>query len=919
MNRRPLWQLAAVALLPLLTGAAEKAEPVDLSVWTKQPASSGFSFATGKATLTGDKWAFLLSPDEHADGELAATVTIQEPARRFNFFGQSWSAWPDPAWGEGGFEAGLLLRAGEDHGYRVQWSSKYQEVALVKYPDGGYVQSVPCTVKLHQPQRVAVKLRGNRIAVQVDGQEKIRYQDDLLPLGKGRLGVGVSSGAKVVFENVTIQSLPASPQAAVKEGHTPHFRVRQWLGGRPWVFDGDEPVLLLPVQDKHSATYYTQTVGNVKLLPGYKPLLNWNGHWDIANQGAFPEGSSKATEAEVRGGGETLTARWTGRQFKDRFATKTELVVGYDTSRGTYTYDVATELEVLGEPFQFRYGYDFEHHTPLDPFRWQYLVVKREDGGLYRRPVYPVDPGPIDAVASRNGLRMWYGRHKEKMVVAPAVEYDIADAGGRKLGTAVCAAFYDTGVSFAPETARPGTRVRVAYRYTGYPADEAEALFKAAKIYDSFMLDPKHHYIFADQWPKLTFSKFVPLSETWIYGRTPFMTGHNTRPTYELARDTGVGSGFAMKLGPGAYGKARLPIPAPLPKGRYLVTALARSDNAHGPGGRIELFALEGKSGKEVRKETHYLGNGSFAWKPVGFVSDLPSEAQGLAVALGNAGTGTVLITDVEFKRLEDGVSLPAGVSARAESTEPKSPPAPEGALADYRMEEGEGLHVYDSARGPFGVLELANLDWTVEEGRTALRFRDNTTGRSESPRAGVLERGYFSHPAYKDKKTTPVANAGLHGGGFELKAFTIATTVKPGARMPDGRGDVVGLGARRVILSVLGQKPPYKLGAFLNVSDSVLSDPCLNADRWYHLAMTGEPTRDKKWRVRLFVDGRLVAEGVTHKMDAPTMIPPSLILGTELFYMHSSYYRGLIGRTTVYKEALSNERIAELAAVSGK
>jgi hypothetical protein len=51
----------------------------------------------------------------------------------------------------------------------------------------------------------------------------------------------------------------------------------------------------------------------------------------------------------------------------------------------------------------------------------------------------------------------------------------------RKLNTAVCAAFYDTGVSFAPKTAAPGTKVRVKYRYTGYP-DEAERLFRQSKI-----------------------------------------------------------------------------------------------------------------------------------------------------------------------------------------------------------------------------------------------------------------------------------------------------------------------------------------------------------------------------------------------------------------------------------------------------
>src|SRR5262249_41184258 len=161
--------------------------------------------------------------------------------------------WPDPTWGDGGFEAALLLRAGGDStppvrrwGYRVQLSHKYQEVALVKYPEGGYLQSVPCEVKLKQPQRLAVTLRGNQLVVRVDDQEKIRYQADVLPLDRGRLGVGVSSNAKVVFQKITLSSQPAGPHALANAKHTPNFLVRQWLGGRRWVFDGNEPILQLP-------------------------------------------------------------------------------------------------------------------------------------------------------------------------------------------------------------------------------------------------------------------------------------------------------------------------------------------------------------------------------------------------------------------------------------------------------------------------------------------------------------------------------------------------------------------------------------------------------------------------------------------------------------------------------------------------
>jgi hypothetical protein len=76
---------------------------------------------------------------------------------------------------------------------------------------------------------------------------------------------------------------------------------------------------------------------------------------------------------------------------------------------------------------------------------------------------------------------------------------------------------------------------------------------------------------------------------------------------------------------------------------------------------------------------------------------------------------------------------------------------------------------------------------------------------------------------------------------------------------------------------------------------------------------MTGEPTREKKWRLRLFIDGQQVKEGVTQKTEAPTSIQYSLVLGTELFYFHSSYYRGLLGRTLMFDHTLTAEELAQL------
>jgi len=877
------------------------------------PAAQSPIFADGSVTLTSDKWAGLIAPQVFDETHVAATVTIHEAAKGTRFFGQGWSAWPDKTFSDDGFEAALLVRAATNAGFRAQLSHRFQCIALVKWPEGGYVQVVPCAVKLNQPIQVSASAQGAQISVSVDGAEKIRWHDRFLPLARGAAGIAASGGTKVSFRDVLVGRAP-SITPPPPGPHRPDFSVRPFLGGRLFVFDGHEPILQLHYEKDPSVF--------AKLRPGYKPQLTWDSHWGLENQGAFKEADSKWTAPETSGGGATVKATWSARHVKDRFTTKSTLTVGYDARRGTYTYDIESALEMLpGEPFHFRYGFDFEHHTPLDPFRWQYLVAKRAGGaGSYHRPVYPIDPGPQYDLETAGGARVWFGLHLEEMQVAPAVEYDISSgtSSGRKLNTAVCAAFYDTGVSFAPETAKPGTRIEVKYRYTGVPAPEAKAVFDASKLYDSPTLDPRHHYIFADEWPKLTFSQHVPMSETWIYGRTPFMTGHNVRPTYELEKNCGAGSGFAMKLGPASFGKANVAKAAPLAKGRYLVTALVKAANVHGPGGRIELAALQAKTNQRLAEARHFTGNGTFDWRKQGFVFDVPEDAGALELAFGNAGTGDVLVTEVEFRKLGDGEALPSGVLAKANDTPAPTPAAPAGAIADYRMLEGKGLVVLNHGTGGgLGHLDLANLDWVTDAGRPALRFADNPTGRKEFRQDSSLNRHYFSHSAYTGKDTLPLALTGHHGGGGKIPGLTLAAWVKPapvmGSAHHGGRGDIIGYGARRFILGLHGQKAPYQLAARINVNDSIISNATLAADKWQHVAMTAEPV-DGHWRVRLYLDGQPVGEGVTKKFPADSIIVPSLILGAEIFYFHDAYYRGLMGRTLVLHRAASPNQILEIS-----
>lgn len=140
---------------------------------------------------------------------------------------------------------------------------------------------------------------------------------------------------------------------------------------------------------------------------------------------------------------------------------------------------------------------------------------------------------------------------------------------------------------------------------------------------------------------------------------------------------------------------------------------------------------------------------------------------------------------------------------------------------------------------------------------------------------------------------------------------------MKPAAEMGKsehgGRGDVLSVGGRRIVLRLVGQTAPYRLQTALNVNDVFTAGEAeMAADRWYQLAVTGEPTPDRKWRVRLYLDGKAVHEGTTKQLASP-LTPPSVVLGAEIFYFHDSYYRGLVGRTLVFDRPLDAAALAGL------
>lgn len=924
--------IAAIALhlaafgMPLIVWADQEASPLReefanpaLPSWTRSSEKLAVEVSGGKGILRSDPWSYLLSRNTYEHVSTCLRFTVLEPARSFHSggYGGDWNAYRYHAYDDGGYEVGVLLRAqGEKSGYRVQLSTKYQEISLLKYPFGSFLEIAPCPITVNVPHELAITVQGNEIVARVDGKELIRYADHLLPLEKGAFGFGVGSSSKVAFEDVKADALPA--KAAVPEvAHHPDFRIREWRGQK-WIFDQREPILLL----FHAGNSWNQ---NVKLKPGYRPGLAWNVVWDIACQGSYPEGAASFTEAVMGKEGETLELSWEGKQTKGCFVTHSRMTTSYDPRRKTYVYETESSIDLLKD-FNFRQGYDFEHHEPLGPFSSKFLVLRNHDGKYYYRPVYPIDPGPCNNVAKQGGMKMWYGRTDEPLVMAsPAVEYDLPELEKREANTAVCACMYDSGVGFGPETAKAGTKIAVRFRYTGYPPDEAQAIWKASTVYPSPTLDPNRHLIFAG-YPKTTFADFLPLDQPW-WGRHPFVTAHNCLPPhYYLEKNTGHGNGYAMKLAPGGICAASLPTPAGrLPKGKYLVTIDVKGDNLHGPGGTVSVLVtdqqlLHGYTGGHVRgatkvlkEEKHFVGNGSFDWRPTGFVTELPSEAPAIAIELGNSGTGTLWFTNLEIRPIGEGEMLPAGM-VKAGLEAPALQVAPAGALADYRMEEGSGTYVHDYAGG-FGPLELSNVEWVKDGARPVLELADYVEGRSTpaSPESHIGLSLYSS-------KNCPAASravfalGGLSYSSADRRTFSLCVETKPARNMCRKPGywgtDIAGLGARAVKLVINNQG---KLTIAIHFKEYIPTEVTLEPDQWVHLALVGESKDGEKMSLRLYVNGKLVKEAVSQHFSA---IPMSnhIILGAELYYLDGAYYRGRFGRVTVYDRPLREEEVVELA-----
>mgnify|MGYP003337890379 FL=1 len=73
----------------LIVSLTETRAVESLTKWSPVPVDwKGASVTEGSAKLTGEKWSYLFSPNEQANAEVSASLTITEAAKQFRFFGE---------------------------------------------------------------------------------------------------------------------------------------------------------------------------------------------------------------------------------------------------------------------------------------------------------------------------------------------------------------------------------------------------------------------------------------------------------------------------------------------------------------------------------------------------------------------------------------------------------------------------------------------------------------------------------------------------------------------------------------------------------------------------------------------------------------------------------------------------------------
>jgi len=585
-----------------------------------------------------------------------------------------------------GSDAAVFVRyKSREDCYRVQLSTQYQEIILW-HGVGGYLQVVPCDLKVGKTYDLEVVAEGTTIRVLVDGAEKINYRHETLPTRRGGIGLGAYH-ATIAFTDLRVDPLPAPPLDA-SDGHQARFNIRRWRT-LSWIFDGNEPIALLtkfnpPIKASGSGVFYYLYM---KLKPGYRPYYQ-----SMMSVITYSGGKGTTTlvgdVASIKKTGENtgrLVLKFQTEHPKKVCRADHVATLTYDRARGTYRHDVDVDVEFLAEQkmhsFEFCDPLSYNNKFPGRGVEYGWLpsghiwgVVSGEDGKLYRHPLSQSLslPGQNSFLSGPDkGFWMLY----PDRAASPVWEYSVP---GERFLAEVCHWGYDFHQrvrwpdSRKPKIVKPGDRMKIHHVLTAYPPAEAKRLFDAAPLHPKQEIAKhyKHERYLRGNTPNMTAfpvcdpagTDFTRLQSV----RVPYI-GWQFRGKYQL--DTAVGHNDTHSLrmdGPGeSYGEFYHHMIDGYAK-RYLCTFWLKTKGVTGEGPVVQLKYTYADDPCD-RVETNLTGDTD--WQKFSFVTTVPVIAfesyDASSIVLTTRGEGTVWLDDFSVVPLKAGQKatdvLPAG------------------------------------------------------------------------------------------------------------------------------------------------------------------------------------------------------------------------------------------------------------------
>jgi len=871
--------------------------PPVYDIFERVPEPATWQVRDGKLVAEGTfaPWSYQLAGDESwMDYAVSVTMTIeraQEPGRNYkpevyDFYQTQARDYFDEL--APGYEAALVARyRGEKSFYRLQFSTRWQEVALWE-PSAGYLYVAPCPLQVGKPYKVMWRLQGNHIEASVNGKKLINAWDRLKPFRSGKVGVGVYD-AGVSFDDLRVEALPAESQR--DPGYKPFFTMKSWHGGQ-WIFDGAEPVAAI------SGTRLI-SLDRVKLRPGCWPFMWTWLYWDVYFKHADELVAFKVTEQDGPRLGMYIEARHS--QFD--VTSKRQITLSYEEGSDSYVWHCDCEVE---------FGPQFKETRPpnelqvTDPFvanccappqgvkrpwetAWGWVLIQGPEGKLYKNPLHhdkdyfeadrkEIPEGGFSALVLNEMLN-------------PAWEM-LDNPEGLKLEQASCNWAYDHHLyyRFPPGyKLRPGTKLRAVFRVVNYPFSKAKALLERAALHPQYDLskpDTKERVLKAakleagpPRWEFLVstidcnrFDKSFTLQDV----HAEYMIKGN----YVIDRTVGHTDSCSLRLegpayalldpwgGPSYYGDA-------FKADRYVLSVWVKTEGVRGTGPIVRL-ANRHKGAQNRSVELVPGISGTADWQKLVMVTDIPKGDAGLMGRLELKGTGKAWFDDLELRPLAPGEKPP-------KPTPSISRRGPAGDIVcNLAFAEGEGIGVFDGS-GHDNHARIASGKWVETDGRRAVELDG--------------DGDYLMIPS------DPTM--------FHPEAMSLAMWIRPAQEETVGSAWLFDQ-YNDLWFRLTGNRPPYRLRANLNTQGgpvAVETSALIPADRWTHVALTFNSEE-----LVLYVNGK---ESVRADAKGPATFARRANFYLGCHWASTGWYSGALGSLTMWRTALAAKQVAEHASRS--